>query len=217
MSHDLRTPLNAIGGYAQLVDMGVHGPVTEGQHEALARIRRAQQHLLTLINDILSFAKLEAGQVHVTLGAVPVRAVVEELATLVRPDAESRGLTLRVDPGADEVRVQADQARLMQVLTNLTSNACKFTERGSVEVLVEPSEAAVALRVRDTGRGIPAHQLESIFDPFVQARSAADEQAGGVGLGLAISRELVRMMGGELAVESTVGEGSTFTVRLPRA
>jgi signal transduction histidine kinase len=127
MSHDLRTPLNAIGGYAQLIELEVHGPVTGAQREALGRVRRAQEHLLTLINDILSFARLEAGQVTVTAAAVPAAPLVRELAALVQPEADARGLSLAVDPGPDGAAAWADRERLLQVLLNLTSNALKFT------------------------------------------------------------------------------------------
>ncbi|MGZ8469704.1 MAG: ATP-binding protein, partial [Gemmatirosa sp.] len=217
MSHDLRTPLNAIGGYAQLIELGVHGPVTDAQTHAIGRIRRAQEHLLTLINDILSFAKLEAGQVVVTLEPVSVRALVDELASLVRPEAARRGLALGVDAGPDGLLVRADGGRLMQVLLNLTSNALKFTDAGTVGLGVAAGDDWVELHVSDSGRGIPRDRLAAIFDPFVQARGAADEQKGGVGLGLAIGRELARLMGGDLVVASDEGRGSTFTVRLPRS
>lgn len=217
MSHDLRTPLNAIGGYAQLIELGVHGPVTEAQAAAIARIRRAQEHLLTLIQDILNFARLEAGQVSITLEAIAVRDLFDELAALVRPEAASRGLALEVDDGAASLVVRADRARTMQVLINLTSNALKFTERGSVRISAARSGERVALRVSDTGRGIPRDRLQAIFDPFVQVAGIADEKKGGVGLGLAIGRELARLMGGDLTVESEVGAGSTFTLTLPAA
>jgi signal transduction histidine kinase/DNA-binding response OmpR family regulator len=218
MSHDLRTPLNAIGGYAQLLEMGVHGPVTEAQREAIGRVQRAQQHLLALINDILSFARLEAGQVRIDEEDVPVRTTLMELGALVRPDAERRGIALEIDTGPADVVARADEERLMQVLTNLTSNALKFTPRGGrVHVQGESDAQWVRLRVRDTGIGIPPHRLEAIFNPFVQGRDSTEERREGVGLGLAISRELSRMMGGDLAVESVEGKGSTFTVLLARS
>ena len=217
MSHDLRTPLNAIGGYSQLVEMGVHGPVTEAQRDAMNRIRRAQEHLLTLINDILNFARLEAGQVEVQLRAVPLAAVFAELASLVQPLFDERGVVFEVRPAAGDLIVVADSERLIQVLLNLLTNAAKFTEAGgrvSVESLVVDELAEI--RVRDTGRGISNERLDAIFDPFVQAGQTDAETRQGVGLGLAISRELLRLMNGTLAVESVVGEGTTFMVRLGR-
>jgi signal transduction histidine kinase len=217
MSHDLRTPLIAIGGYTQLIEMGVHGPVTETQRGALARVQRAQEHLLTLINDILSFAKLEAGQVQVVPADVPVAPLLEELATLVRPEAEGRGLTCDVAAGDGAVVARADRERLLQVLLNLTSNALKFTQQGGLRVTTEATPEWVDVHVHDTGIGVPAEKLHVIFDPFVQARGSPAERREGVGLGLAISRELTRMMGGDVRVESVEGTGSTFTVRVPRA
>ena len=216
MSHDLRTPLNAIGGYTQLMEMGVHGPVSDPQRDALGRVRRAQEHLLTIINDILSFAKLEAGQVQVVPEAVPVASLLRELAAMVEPEATGRGLALRVEPGADDVAAHADRERLMQVLLNLTSNAIKFTPRGGIVVATEATPELVTIAVRDTGIGVPAEKLEAIFDPFMQGHGSPAERRDGVGLGLAISRELTRMMGGDVTVTSVEGEGSTFTVRLPR-
>ncbi|HEX8242617.1 MAG TPA: ATP-binding protein [Longimicrobium sp.] len=216
MSHDLRTPLNAIGGYAELVEMGIHGEVTPGQVEVMHRIRRAQQHLLTLINDILSFARLEAGQVRLELEDVTVAHVLLELRPLVEPQAQEKGVGLEVERGAD-ARVRADRERMIQVLLNLVSNAVKFTAAGGqVSVTAEAGEETVAIRVRDTGSGIPQERLQEIFDPFVQVGRSSAERRQGVGLGLAISRELARMMEGELVVESEVGRGSTFTLTLPR-
>lgn len=217
MSHDLRTPLNAIGGYAELLQMEVYGAVGEQQQDALRRIRRAQEHLLTLINDILSFARLEAGQVSVKSEPVSVRAVFDEVAGLTRPELEGRTLPVTFDCGDAALMAIGDHLRLVQVLLNLVSNAIKFTDQGAVHVVASLDGDRVALRVTDTGRGIPPGRLSAIFDPFVQVRPHKGEDRGGVGLGLAISRELMRLMGGELSVESEIGKGSTFTARLPRA
>jgi signal transduction histidine kinase/CheY-like chemotaxis protein len=217
MSHDLRTPLNAIGGYAELVEMGIHGPVTPAQLEVMSRIRRAQQHLLTLINDILSFARLEAGQVRLELEDVKVPHILMELRPLVEPQAHAGGLRLEVSRGSPDVAVRADRDRVIQILLNLVGNAVKFTPGGGlVSITCAAGPDVVALRVRDTGPGIPPERLEEIFDPFVQVGRSSAERRQGVGLGLAISRELARMMEGELTVESVVGEGSTFTLTLPR-
>ena len=216
MSHDLRTPLNAIGGYSQLLGMAIHGPVNEAQMDALGRIQRAQQHLLTLINDILSFAKLEAGQVQIEATDVEMRGVIDELSTMIAPQARMSGLEMRIDAGPPDLVVRADRARLIQILLNLTSNAFKFTDTGWVEVRVAGAPDAVLVHVSDSGRGIPEHRLASIFDPFVQVRRVDDQQKGGAGLGLAISRELARLMGGAISVTSEEGRGSTFTLELPR-
>jgi signal transduction histidine kinase len=218
MSHDLRTPLNAIGGYTELIEMQLYGSVTEQQLDALRRIRRAQEHLLTLINDILSFARLEAGQVSVTIEPVSVNAVFNEVAELTRPELDGRKLQVSFDPGATPLSVRADRGRLIQVLLNLVSNAIKFTDEGWVRISAEEtSDGRVALRVADTGRGIPRGRLDAIFEPFIQVRPHKGEDRGGVGLGLAITRELMRLMHGELSVESEVDRGSTFTVKLEGA
>jgi signal transduction histidine kinase/PAS domain-containing protein len=216
MSHDLRTPLNAIGGYAQLLDMGVHGPVNDTQRDALGRVRRAQEHLLTIINDILSFAKLEAGQVHVQPEPVAMAPLLVELAAMVEPEAAARGLALRVEHAPADLVARADRERLMQVLLNLTSNALKFTPHGGLTLTAAATPEWVHVAVRDSGIGVPADKLEAIFDPFMQGRGSPAERRDGVGLGLAISRELTRMMGGDVTVTSVEGEGSTFTVQVPR-
>jgi signal transduction histidine kinase len=217
MSHDLRTPLNAINGFADLVAEGVYGPVTEEHRKAMARIRRAGNHLLTLINDILSFAKIEAGRVQLHIADVPVDEIVAGAGTLIEVEAAKKGLSFAARRGAEDVKVHADRERTTQILTNLLTNAVKFTDAGSVTVGWRADDRAVRIDVRDTGRGIPDDKLASVFEPFVQAGRSAEEQQQGVGLGLAISRELARAMGGDLTVESAVAEGSTFTLRLPRA
>ena len=217
MSHDLRTPLNAIGGYADLTAEGVYGPVTDAQRKALERIRRAGSHLLSLINDILGFAKIEAGRVELRISDVPVNEIVATAGAMIEVQASNKGISFAAQAGTENVRVRADRERMTQILTNLLTNAVKFTEAGSITLEWRADDRAVALDVRDTGRGIPPDKLASVFDPFVQAGKSAEERQQGVGLGLAISRELSRAMGGDLTVESVVGRGSTFTLRLPRA
>jgi signal transduction histidine kinase len=217
MSHDLRTPLNAIGGFADLMAEGVYGPVSEAQRKVMARIRRAGAHLLTLINDILSFAKIEAGRVQLHIADVPVDEIVASAGTLIEVQAAKKGLSYAACAAADRMIVHADRERTTQILTNLLTNAVKFTEAGSIAVGWHGDDRAVCIEVRDTGRGIPAEKLASVFEPFVQAGRSAEEQHQGVGLGLAISRELARAMGGDLTVESAVAQGSTFTLSLPRA
>jgi signal transduction histidine kinase/CheY-like chemotaxis protein len=215
MSHDLRTPLNAIGGYAQLIEEGIYGEPTEGQRESLGRIRRAQEHLLTLINDVLSFAKLEAGQVRLSVEDVPVQPALEALSTLVQPQAMAKMLSVRLENVSEELAVRADRERVTQILLNLATNAIKFTEPGgSITLSANRNADGIALRVSDTGRGIPADRIEAIFNPFVQG-GRAEEERQGVGLGLAIGRELARMMGGDLTATSELGRGSTFMLTLP--
>jgi PAS domain S-box-containing protein len=218
MSHELRTPLNAIGGYAELLEMGIRGPVTEQQREDLHRIQQSQRHLLGLINEVLNYAKLESGAVRYDLADVRVRDALAAAAVLVSPQASARGLALEVAPCPPELVVRADADKLRQILLNLLSNAVKFTERGGrVELRCAADGGRVLVTVRDTGIGIPADQLERIFEPFVQVRADLTRTAEGTGLGLAISRDLARGMGGNLAAESAVGVGSTFRLTLPRA
>jgi PAS domain S-box-containing protein len=217
MSHDLRTPLNAIGGYADLVKDGIYGPVTEEQVKAMQRIRRAEDHLLALINDILSYAKIEAGRLSIELTDVPVNQMLAELRMLVAPQVSAKGLKYEFRPGPPELRVRADRERATQIVLNLLTNALKFTTDGTITVDVEATKDDVLIRVHDTGIGIPPDRLLSIFDPFVQVGRFGEPNRAGVGLGLAISRELARAMGGDITVVSELGRGSTFTVRLPRA
>ena len=220
MSHELRTPLNAIGGHAQLLGLGIHGPLTDAQRGALDRIERAQRHLLGVITDLLNFAKLESGTLEYEMRAVPLQLVLADALPMMEPLAAARGLTVRPpDEGrVATVVVQADREKLAQVLLNLLSNAVKFTpEGGSIDVEVEAREDAVEVRVRDTGTGIPADRLEAIFDPFVQLPRDGRGHARrieGTGLGLSISRALARAMGGELVAASTPGQGSVFTLTL---
>ena len=217
MSHELRTPLNAIGGYAQLIELGVHGSVTEEQSLALARIQRSQQHLLTLINDVLNFARLEAGRVEFRPLPVPVASLLDELTSFFAPQAEARDIALVVPRPPDvEVLTDADKAR--QVLLNLLSNAVKFTEPGGrVEVTCEPDGQRVAIHVTDTGSGVPREARERIFEPFVQLERALSSPKEGTGLGLAISRDLARGMGGDLTVSDAPEGGARFTFTVPRA
>jgi signal transduction histidine kinase len=217
MSHELRTPLNAIAGYVQLVEMGLHGPVTERQVEALNRVQRNQTYLLALINDVLNFAKLEAGRLEIRTSDVPVAETLTSLEDLIGPQVRQKNIDYSCIPCDDAVRMRGDRERVEQILINLLTNAAKFTEPGgAVTVSCEAEEERIRISVRDTGRGIAAEKLEEIFDPFVQVGRDADSINGGVGLGLAISHELARSMGGDLTVESRQGEGSTFTLHLPR-
>ncbi len=223
MSHELRTPLNAIAGHAQLLEMGLHGPVTEAQREALARIELAQRHLLRLVNDVLNFARLQAGRLEYEVRPVKLAEVTAAVDPLIGPQLRAKGLAYRVDVPDDTV-VMADRDKLIQVLLNLLSNAVKFTPAGG-EVVVDcgtrsdgsASPDCVFLRVSDNGVGIARDKMAEIFEPFIQVDTSAKGRRGGTGLGLAISRDLTRGMGGDLRVRSAVGGGTTFTVALPRA
>lgn len=223
MSHELRTPLNAIAGHVQLIEMGIHGPVTEAQRSALGRVEQAQRHLLQLINDVLNVARLEANAVTYNLQPVSLVEVLAELDPLIGPQADAKQLTLTVDVDP-ACMVLADRDRLIQVLVNLVSNAVKFTYAGGAVTIDCATRAdggtdpeIVYLRVRDTGIGIPPERLEHIFEPFVQVDTSPAGRSTGTGLGLMISRNLARGMGGDVRARSRAGEGSTFTVTLRRA
>lgn len=217
MSHELRTPLNAISGYAELMDMEVVGPVTEGQRDYLARVQRSGKFLLGLINDVLNYAKLDAGRVEIDCVPVRLHIILAAAHTLVEPQLRAKGLVYSYGGCDDGITVLGDGEKIEQVILNLLTNSAKFTdEGGTITLECECGPAAARIRVSDTGRGIPQHKLETVFDPFVQVdRNDSRESQKGVGLGLAISRELARRMGGDLTAESTVGEGSTFTLTLP--
>jgi signal transduction histidine kinase/CheY-like chemotaxis protein len=223
MSHELRTPLNAIGGYTELLRIGIHGPVTEAQLDALARVDRSQRHLLRLINDVLNLTRIETGRVEYRLTDVSLDVLLADLQPMIEPQLSAKGLAYAVRPPEPGVTVRADQEKLTQVLLNLLSNAIKFTHPGgrisvSVDAGAGRSEDGaarmVAIRVQDTGIGIPAGKREAIFEPFVQVHAGPTRTTDGAGLGLAISRDLARGMGGDLTVDSVEGEGSTFILSL---
>jgi PAS domain S-box-containing protein len=220
MSHELRTPLNAIGGYAELLAMGIRGPVTPEQMDDLQRIQSSQRHLLGLINEVLNHARLETGAVQYEIRNVWLGDAFSVAEGLIAPQARSKGLTLSIKECAPDMRVRADADKLQQILLNLLSNAIKFTEEGNISLGCEQTDGAkdiVAIRVSDSGIGVPADKLDKIFDPFVQVDSRLTRTAEGTGLGLAISRDLARGMGGDLTATSSMGQGSTFTLTLPRA
>lgn len=217
MSHELRTPLNAISGYTELLKLGIRGPVTEAQAADLDRINRNQAHLLGIINDILQFAKLEVGQLEIKLENFPVDAALSIAEELVGPQLEARQLSYEYLHGDESVSVRADRDRFQQIMLNLLSNAIKFTpEKGSITVGWRVSGDNVVIEVTDTGIGIEETQLGRIFDPFVQVHSGTTRTSEGVGLGLAISRDMARQMGGDITVRSESGKGSTFSLHLPR-
>jgi PAS domain S-box-containing protein len=217
MSHELRTPLNAIGGYTELMAMELRGPLTAQQRDDLERIRRSQAHLLALINAVLNFARLEAGHVTFEPADFRVDELVRDTVELMEPQARARDLELSPAEGCELV-AHADEDKVRQVVLNLLSNALKFTPPGGrVTVWCEPGDDGrhAAIHVRDTGIGIAAEQLGQVFDPFVQVGRSLSAPTEGAGLGLAISRDLARAMGGELTAASVAGEGSTFTLVLP--
>ena len=217
MSHELRTPLTAIQGYLELLEMGIYGGMTQEQISILRRIESNERHLLAIINDLLDFARVDARRVELRIAPIPVRDIRLAVDPLCRPQIDSKQLNYDWRAADDTIVVRADREKVRQIVVNLVTNACKFTPRGgSIEVECARSDRAVELRVIDTGPGIPAQKLEAIFEPFVQLDNGLTRGTAGTGLGLAISRELARAMGGDLAVTSTVGHGSTFTLTLPR-
>jgi PAS domain S-box-containing protein len=218
MSHELRTPLNAIGGYAELLELGIQGPVTPEQLQSLGRIRTSQRHLLGLINQVLNYTRVEAGAVRYEIEAVEVAQVLATCEALTAPQMHARALSFTTPPQASPLAARADREKLQQIILNLLSNAIKFTEAGgTISISAEARGGEVVISVHDTGMGIPADQLEHIFEPFVQVDAKLTRSSEGVGLGLAISRDLARGMGGDLVAESAERVGSTFTLRLPRA
>jgi signal transduction histidine kinase len=220
MSHELRTPLNAIQGHVQLLELGLRGPVTEEQKETLARVQRSQRVLQSLINDVLNFARLEAGRVEYEIHSVDVLEVATSVVQMIEPQLTAKSLAFTMDIPAS-LRVAADADKLRQILLNLLSNAIKFTDAGGRVAIDAPRRLGqldedVFLRVSDTGRGVPRDKQEEIFDAFVQLQRSAPGEAEGLGLGLAISRDLARGMNGDLRVRSFEGLGSAFTLTLPR-
>jgi signal transduction histidine kinase len=218
MSHELRTPLNAIGGYTEILKLGIYGPVNQRQQEALDRIVRSQQMLLTLINDVLNFAKLDAGQVQYRMADVTLYDALAPVESLVAPQLDARKQTYVFRECESSLRVRADRDKLQQIVLNLLTNAIKFTpDEGTITLSCRPDGECAIVEVADTGVGISPDRLESIFDPFVQVDRALNRPHDGVGLGLSISRDLAQGMGGTLTAQSTLGEGSVFTLKLRRS
>ena len=225
MSHELRTPLNAIGGHIQLIEMEVHGPINEAQREALRRVQRSQRHLLALINDLLNLSRIETGRVEFDIADLPLEPLVAEAVATIEPLLASHNLACQIvdSPYAPDpsIIVRADREKTQQILLNLLNNAIKFTpQNGRITVearLCDESPRMGAILVSDSGAGIPSAKLESIFEPFVQLGNRPANPSVGLGLGLSISRDLARGMGGNLTASSDPGEGATFTLLLPLA
>jgi PAS domain S-box-containing protein len=217
MSHELRTPLNAIGGYADLILAEIRGPITQAQRTDLERINKSQRHLLAVINDILNFAKVEAGRLDIEPQDLSMNQVLGDLESLIAPTLLKKRINYEYRCCDPKYRAHADPERLQQILLNLLSNAVKFTpEGGRITVECSATQTSMVVRVTDTGVGIPIDRLQQVFEPFVQLERGQTPEMGGTGLGLAISRDLARVMGGDLTAESQPGLGSTFVLTLPR-
>jgi len=211
--------LNAIGGYTELIELGIRGPVTPEQRSDLARIQQSQRHLLGLINGVLNYARVEAGAVRYDVENVLLAEILASCEALVAPQVRARQLTLLYTP-TEEVRVLADPDKVQQIVLNLLSNAVKFTDPGgsiTLSSVPDDSSSMVRIEVTDTGIGISAEQLARVFEPFVQVDAKLTRTREGTGLGLAISRDLARGMGGDLTARSTLRVGSTFVLTLPKA
>ena len=218
MSHELRTPLNAIGGYTELLALGLGGPVNSNQLDYLQRIRKSQQHLLGIISDLLNFSRIEAGHINYALVPIQLQKVIDSVMPMIQPAATAKSIKLAIEPSSGDCIAVGDTARVDQILLNLLSNAIKYTPpSGSITVKCGVSADAASISVTDTGRGVPKEKLEAIFEPFVQLGRSLSSAHEGMGLGLSISRDLARAMNGDLIVVSKVGEGSTFTLVLPRS
>ena len=216
MSHELRTPLNAIIGYTELLLMGVPAPIPDAARQQVERARSASHNLLHLIDEVLAFSKLETGREELRTGSAQLSAVVTEAASVIAPLAVERRLDMRVDTPSEPVALETDIGKVRHILLNLLSNAVKFTETGEIVLTAAVENGNVRFDVRDTGVGIPAQHHERIFDPFWQLENKASRRIAGTGIGLSVARRLARLLGGDITVSSRAGEGSTFTVRVPR-
>jgi signal transduction histidine kinase len=217
MSHELRTPLNSIGGYVDLLEMELRGPLTDAQRSDLGRIKRSQEHLLGIINDILNFTRLEATEIRFEIIEMPLRALIGDLDAVVGSLARAKSLEYRCETPPAYAYVRTDPDKLRQIMINLVSNAVKFTPQGGrIAVKCSVDESTVSIHVADTGIGIPRDKQESVFEPFVQLDRGLTRTTEGTGLGLPISRGLARGMGADITLASEEGGGSTFTIVLPR-
>jgi len=216
ISHDLRTPLNSIVGNVELLELGIPDTLTAASLQRVERIRLSAMHLVYLIDELLSFARLDGGHEEMRLQQFDACDVARDVAAVIEPLAQGRGLAFELQVPAEAVPVNCDPDRLRQVLLNLVGNAVKYTEQGSVRVALQARDDRVLWEVSDTGVGIDSANLDHIFEPFWQADPTQRARNGGTGLGLSVVRRLVQLMGGEVGVTSERGRGSTFSVALPR-
>jgi signal transduction histidine kinase len=215
ISHELRTPLNAIIGYADLLLLGIPRELPDQSLRQVERIRSASDGLLHLVDEVLSFSRLEAGKDELRISPLDLAALLRECVALVEPLAAEKSLALRLDVPAEPLKLVSDERKIRQILTNLLSNAVKFTEEGGIHVRASSDGAMLRVEVGDTGIGIPEEHHEHIFDPFWQVEHASTRRYGGTGLGLGVARKLANLLDGRLTVKSDVGAGSVFTLHLP--
>ncbi len=215
MSHELRTPLSAIMGYQELLADGISGPITEQQSQQLGRIKASARHLLSLIDEILTFTRIDAGREKVDLERASLTTILEPAAELVEPLARARGLHIEVMLPANEIFVETDAVKVRQMIVNLLSNAVKFTDSGRIILSGDQKGDQLMISVEDTGIGMGPEHFERIFEPFWQVEQTATRRAGGTGLGLTVTRRLALLLGGDVTVKSEPGAGTTFTICLP--
>ena len=215
MSHELRTPLTAIMGYEELLSDGITGPVTELQRQQLGRINASARHLLGLIDEILTFARVDIGRERVRWESMSINHTLGDAAALVEPMAAAKDIKFIVELLHEDQAIQTDGTKLRQMLVNLLSNGIKFTDKGEVRVSCAVNKAVLEVRIADTGVGIAAENIENVFEPFWQAEQTATRRTGGTGLGLSVTRKLARLLGGDVTVASRQGAGTTFLLTLP--
>ena len=218
VSHELRTPLNAISGYLDMLSLEIDGPLTENQRKCVNRIAQSQRHLLSLIEDVLGFAQVEAGRLSFVISPVRVHDVMMAVESIVGAELQRKNLTLKIAEPRDELFVLADADKLRQALLNMVSNAMKFTPVGGhIEISAMNAGDRVQIAVEDSGVGIPAAQLDRVFDPFFQVEQGDTRRYAGLGLGLSIVRDVILAMDGDVRIESTEGQGTTVSIELPLA
>ena len=215
MSHELRTPLTAIMGYEELLSDGITGPVTELQRQQLGRINASARHLLGLIDEILTFARVDVGRERVRWESMSVNQTLSDAASLIEPMAGAKKLRFVIELLEEDQAIQTDATKLRQMLVNLLSNGVKFTEKGEVRLSCEVRNGVLEIRISDTGVGIDAAHIEYVFEPFWQLETSVTRKSGGTGLGLSVTRKLARLLGGDVTVASRMGAGTTFVLTLP--